>query len=131
MALTTQAAFDLLSTYVHLEDGGGALPVQVGADFWAQVGSRVDLHGGRLVGVTHQTGDWPTWEMHPAGDELIVLLSGAVDIVLQDRDGERVVELGTRATCIVPRGTWHRFIVGTPGNVLFITPGGGTQHRPV
>jgi mannose-6-phosphate isomerase-like protein (cupin superfamily) len=131
MAGTTQLAFELLSTYVHLADGGDAVSVAVDASFWAEIGSRIALHGGRLVGVTHQTGDWPTWERHPAGDELIVLLSGAVDIVLQDQEGERVVELRRGAASIVPRGVWHRFIVCTPGYVLFITPGSGTQHRPL
>ena len=131
MASTTQPAFDLLSTYVNLADGGDAVSVEVDDSFWAQIGSRVDLHGGRLVGVTHQTGDWPMWERHPAGDELLVLLSGAVDIVLQDQEGERVVELRGGAAYIVPRGVWHRFIVCTAGDVLFITPGSGTQHRPL
>ena len=131
MASTTQPAFALLSTYVHLADDGDAVSVEVDDSFWAKLGSRVDLHGGRLVGVTHQTGDWPTWERHPAGDELIVLLSGAVGIVLQHQEGERVVELRRGAAYIVPRGVWHRFIVHTAGDVLFITPGSGTQHRPL
>jgi len=131
MARTTQPAFDLLSTHVHLADGGDEVSVEVDASFWAKIGSRVALHGGRLVGVTHQTGDWPTWEGHPAGDELIVLFSGAVDIVLQDQEGERVVELRRGAAYIVPRGVWHRFIVSTPGDALCITPGSGTQHRPL
>jgi mannose-6-phosphate isomerase-like protein (cupin superfamily) len=131
MASTPQPAFEISSIYVHLADDGGAIPVQVDDSFWAKISSRVDLHGGRLVGVTHQAGDWPKWERHPSGDELLVLLSGAVDIVLQDQEGERIVELRRGAAYIVPRGVWHRFIVCTPGDVLFITPGSGTQHRPV
>jgi len=30
------------------------------------------------------TEDWDHWEMHPAGDELIVLLSGSIDFRLRN-----------------------------------------------
>ena len=32
--------------------------------------------------------------------------------------------------CVVPRGTWHRQIVHQPAELLAITYGKGTQHRP-
>jgi len=69
--------------------------------------------------------------MHPAGDELVYLLEGAVDMVLDEGDGERVVELRGRSAVLVPAGAWHRAIVHEPGDVLHITRGHGTQHRPV
>jgi hypothetical protein len=31
----------------------------------------------------------------------------------------------------VPRNTWHRALVKKPGKLMFITPGAGTEHRPV
>ena len=34
-------------------------------------------------------------------------------------------------TFIVPKGVWHRGIVKKPGQLMFITPGAGTEHRPV
>ncbi len=68
--------------------------------------------------------------MHPAGDELLVLLSGAIDVVLETDAGNRVVELTEGTSCLVPRGTWHRQI-RTPGRELAITYGKGTQHRPL
>jgi hypothetical protein len=128
-----QSAFDLIATYVHLADGPRAVPVEVGEDFWATIGSRADLEDGRLVAVFHfgSTGSWPHWEMHPAGDEVVCLLSGAIDLVLQADDGERVIPLRGRAACIVPRGVWHRGITHEPGDALFITRGAGTRHRPV
>src|SRR5262245_56734220 len=103
MASPTQPAFDLNSTYVQLEDGPGAVPVAAGDDFWQKSASRVDLHEGRPVCAFHSTDDWPTWEMHPAGDEMVYLLSGAIDLVLQEPDGERIIALRNRAACIVPR----------------------------
>jgi hypothetical protein len=31
----------------------------------------------------------------------------------------------------VPRGTWHTTKVHAPSSMLFITPGEGTQNRPL
>ena len=124
------AAFDLAGAYVHLEAGGGAVTEEVGADFWQTLATR-DYAGRRLVGVFHMTDDPPAWEMHPAGEEVLLLLSGAIGVVLQEADGERVVELRPRNACIVPRGVWHRQLVRMPSDLLAITPGAGTQHRPV
>ena len=83
------------------------------------------------MAVIHMSIDSNTWELHPAGDDLLYVLSGAIDVVLQEEGGERVVELRAGAACIVPRGTWHRQKVRTPGDMLFITPGEKTQHRPL
>jgi mannose-6-phosphate isomerase-like protein (cupin superfamily) len=69
--------------------------------------------------------------MHPLGDELLFLLSGAVDIVFDSGQGERIVELKENGACVVPRGTWHKQIVRVPGRELAVTYGRGTQHRPL
>ena len=127
---TVRPAFDLATTYVQLDDGPAAVPVEVDDEFWATIDRRPELQGGRLVGTFHNAEDWDMWEMHPAGDEVVCLLSGAVDVVLDEPDGERVVQLKAGQTCIVPRGVWHRAIVGEPGDALHITRGEGTQHRP-
>jgi len=121
--------FDLVDTYVQLSDGPTALAVEVDDDFWDKIESRPELHGGRLVGVFHNAADWSVWEMHPAGDEVVCLLSGVVDVVLDEDGGERVVPLGAGDTCIVPRGVWHTANVRTAGDTLHITRGAGTQHR--
>jgi len=123
-------AFDLATTYVQLDDGPRALAVEVDDEFWQTIDRRPELRGGRLVGMFHNAEDWDIWEMHPAGDEVVCLLSGAVDVILDEPDGERVVELEAGKTCIVPRGVWHRAIVREPGDTLHITRGEGTQHRP-
>jgi mannose-6-phosphate isomerase-like protein (cupin superfamily) len=123
-------AFDLATTYVQLDDGPRASAVEVDDEFWQTIDRRSELQGGRLVGRFHNAQDWDIWEMHPAGDEVVCLLSGAIDVVLDEPDGERVVELEAGRTFIVPRGVWHRAIVREPGNTLHITRGEGTQHRP-
>jgi mannose-6-phosphate isomerase-like protein (cupin superfamily) len=123
-------AFDLATTYVQLDDGPAASPVEVDDTFWESIDQRPELHGGRLVGTFHSAADWDVWEMHPAGDEVVCLLSGAIDVVLDEPEGERIVSLEAGQTCIVPRGIWHSAVVREPGDALHITRGEGTQHRP-
>jgi mannose-6-phosphate isomerase-like protein (cupin superfamily) len=124
--------FDLMSTYAQLRDDGSALVVEGGDAFWATLGSRPELHGGRLLGCTKQTSDWPHWEMHPAGDEILILISGAFDLQVERADGMvETIEMRAGKTCVVPKGLWHRGLAREPGNLVFITPGQGTQHRPV
>ena len=124
--------FDPLRTYVHLPDGPEATLVPVTDDFWQTMHKRTELHEGRLLTATRfqSAADWDHWERHPAGDEVVYLISGAMDFVLQEDDGERVVPLRAGAACVVPRGLWHRGIVREPSCALFLTRGKGTEHRP-
>jgi mannose-6-phosphate isomerase-like protein (cupin superfamily) len=76
--------------------------------------------------------DWPTWERHPAGDELVLLLSGEATLVLQTEHGEEAVTLREPGTYVIVRkGTWHTARTSTPTRMVFITPGEGTENRPV
>jgi uncharacterized cupin superfamily protein len=128
-------AFDLASTVVHLGAGSTATPVG-GADWspeWLDGYARrfeADGDEGRMVCVFPQAETWSTWERHPAGEELVVLLSGRVDII-QEIDGEHhTVELHAGEALVNPRGVWHTANVHEPGQGLFVTPGRGTEHRP-
>jgi mannose-6-phosphate isomerase-like protein (cupin superfamily) len=127
MADTT---FDLTDTYLHLDDGPAAHRVEVDERFWETIDQRPELTGGRLVTMMRYTGDWESWEMHPAGDEIVYALGGSIDLILDEGGEERVVELRGRAGCVVPSGVWHRAVVHAPGDVLHITRGEGTRHRP-
>ena len=79
-------AFDLSQTFVHLGLGTRAVPI---ADFeWSAAfmdryvaSTASDGNEGRLVCIVEQGATWDTWERHPAGEELVVLLSGRVDLV--------------------------------------------------
>jgi quercetin dioxygenase-like cupin family protein len=129
-------AFDLSRTFVHLSPGSKATPVPDFAwtpEFMAAYGERfaADAADGRLVCITPQNATWDTWERHPAGEEVVVLLSGRVDLI-QDVDGrEHVVALTPGLAMVNPINTWHRAVVHEPGLALFITPGDGTEHRPL
>src|SRR5687767_3009683 len=126
------AAFDLMSTYAQLRDDGTALVTEGGNAFWSTLDSRPELHGGRLLGATQQTKDWPHWEMHPAGDEILILMSGAFALQIERADGGiDTIEMRAGSTCVVPKGLWHRGLAREPGTLVFITPGAGTQHRAV
>jgi oxalate decarboxylase/phosphoglucose isomerase-like protein (cupin superfamily) len=68
--------------------------------------------------------------MHPNGDEIVCLLDGSMDFILEAKDGNRTVELSQSGSyVIVPKGTWHTAKVNRPSRMLFITAGEGTQHR--
>jgi len=128
--------FDLSRTFVHLGLGSSATPLP---DFtWTpgylddyEARFAADGEEGRLVCVSPQDATWDTWERHPAGDEVVVLLSGRIDVV-QELDGtERVLELRPGDAIVNPRDVWHTTKVHEPGRALFITPGAGTEHRPL
>jgi mannose-6-phosphate isomerase-like protein (cupin superfamily) len=124
-------SFDPLATFFHLPDGPDATPLPVTPDFWEKLAARRDLHGGRLVSTYRFTEDWSSWERHPAGDELVCQLSGAMDFVLDEGGRERTVALRGRAAVLVPRGVWHTARVLETSEALFVTRGEGTEHRPL
>ena len=70
-------------------------------------------------------------EMHPDGDELLGVLTGAVRVVLELPDGEETVELGSGQAVLVPKGVWHRVLIREPSQLFHITPGPGGEHRPL
>ncbi len=127
--------FDLDRTYVHLGLGASAETI---ADFrWddeyleqytaAHVG---DGDEGRIVMIGDTAATWTSWERHPAGDEVVILLSGRVSLV-QEIDGqEQRSELHGGQAIVNPAGVWHTCDVHEPGKALYITPGRGTEHRP-
>ena len=116
------------SKFVHLERDSASTPLKLDRDFWINL--RKDPPKGRLAGgvrLRRNTG----WEMHPDGDEFLILLSGRIDLVLDEGEQERTVNLRAGKAYIVPRGVWHRQLVREPSELLFFTPGPRTEHRPV
>ena len=129
-------AFDLTRTFVHLGRDSTATPLpdfEWSAEHVEAYRRRFASDGkeGRLVCVIAQDATWDGWERHPAGEEVVVLLSGRVDIV-QELDGtDHVVELRPGEAMVNPANVWHTARVHEPGSALFITPGDGTEHRPL
>ena len=124
---------DLTQTYVHLEPGPGVHVLDVDERFWQTIGDRTELQTGRLVMAGDTTADWDHWEMHPHGDELIMVVRGAVRIHLDAPDDPtptEPIELAAPQLVSMPAGTWHTMDVIEPARVVTITWGAGTQHRP-
>jgi len=125
------SAIDLSTTYVHLNGKDDAVAVPVTEAFWPELMSGERAYDGRLVTASRISQDMTHWEVHPAGGELLIAMSGSFEVVLDESGGERRVALDGGRAFIVPQGVWHRVDVREPGDVVFITPGEGTEHRPV
>lgn len=70
------------------------------------------------------------WEIHPQGDEFVLLLSGDTGFVLHDGTKEvgrvRIDQPGDYV--MVPKGHWHTTSPHAPTSMLFVTPGDGTVN---
>lgn len=86
---------------------------------------------GRLVALHSFDASWTSWEMHPAGDELVVCVAGEMTLIQQLPEGrEQRVRLGAGDYAVNPPGAWHTADVEGTAAALFVTAGLGTQHRP-
>ena len=129
--MTTKA---ILSTYLHVQDAGKIDSIPVSESFWDELaeGKHPQLDQGRLMCAFTFSEPWSTWERHPAGEELVMLLSGAATFVLDDSGQERAVSLSEPgAYVLVPQNVWHTAKTSVPTTMLFLTPGAGTEHRRV
>ncbi|MFN7176971.1 MAG: cupin domain-containing protein [Thermaurantiacus sp.] len=122
MALTK---VDLAGNVLHLADTAKATVVPMAADFW--VNMPPILGSGRMVARLQQDESWTSWEMHPRGDELIILLSGRIRFHCH---GCGDIEAGAGEAVLIPAGIWHTADVLEAGEILCITEGGDSQHRP-
>lgn len=133
---TENGPFDLMNTYVTLAPGGAARTVEGGDAFWMALGSRTKLPDdvadkeARLISAFVVDEDWESWEAHPVGEELVYVISGAIDLVLEMPGGENVVTLKAQTGYLVPRGVFHTANAREKSVVLHVTPGAGTQKRP-
>ena len=121
-------AFDLEQAFLSL-NSGGRVDVLAGEHFGARL-SKAPTDMAYLVGVYPVTADWPHWEMHPKGHEVLVFLEGRVEMTIEEDGERRTVEVGPGSTLVIPPGAWHTARVLEPGRMLAVTFGEGTQHRP-
>lgn len=84
----------------------------------------------QLVSCHSFSEDWSNWEIHPNGDEVVMLLSGKVTLVLGQDAGQRILTLDQPGSyAIVPANTWHTAKTAVASKMLFITPGEGTANK--
>lgn len=124
-------ATEFASNFVVLDQSFKADVVPVTPQLYERIDEEYkDFAGHLLLSSYTFTEDWPTWEVHPAGDEFVVLVSGDVDLVLAGGEGDDITRMNKRGTfVIVPRNTWHTARVHSPAVMMFITPGEGTENR--
>lgn len=124
---------DLSSTFVHLSNGGGAELVSLTPSFWrgASGGKIYDRLAGIFVFKSSKDLHSTMQEMHPEADELLYVVSGAIDVVLEEDDAERTIALDAGQAAIVPRGVWHRLLMRKRGKLLFVNSRTGMQSRTV
>lgn len=133
--VTTHTGFDLSRTYVHLGLGSRATPVpdfEWTPEFLARYAAEHGADGaeGRLVMIGSGDSSWTSWERHPAGEELVVVIAGRMTLV-QELDGvEHRLDLTEGQAAVNPRNVWHTADITESCRTLFITPGQGTEHRP-
>jgi quercetin dioxygenase-like cupin family protein len=120
---------------IHLGLGATAIaqPAFTGMDWYQAYGERHGTDGaeGRLVSFHRFTESWDSWEMHPAGDEVVICTEGAITLHQEFADGRTdsvTIQAGEYA--INPPGCWHTADVDSAAAALFITAGLGTEHRP-
>ncbi len=93
-----------------------------------------EFAGHELISCHEFAEDWRSWEMHPAGDEIVILLSGAVQFIWlgdeREDETQHLRELSEAGQfLVIPKGHWHTAKTKLHSRVLFITPGQGTQHK--
>lgn len=90
-----------------------------------------DFKGHQLIACYSFEDDWQSWECHPHGDEVVLLLSGTLTLILKTEQGEEHTTLSQPGQYVlVPKGVWHTAKTSS-SKVLFITPGEATEHQPL
>lgn len=128
-------ARDLHDSFVHLGLGATAVaqPAFTGMDWYADYISRHGEDGaeGRLVSLYRFAESWSSWERHPAGEELVLCISGHITLIQESASGEEArIALAPGQYAINPANVWHTADVDAQAQALFVTPGLGTEHRP-
>lgn len=123
-------AAPLSDTFVVLDAALRCTPVPVTPGLYRALDEDFSGFAGCALVAEHRfERDWDTWEIHPAGDELLYLLEGKATLHLLVDGEERRVEFDRPGSAlVVPRNTWHTAKVAGPCRILFVTPGEGTRN---
>lgn len=129
----TTPAENVLNTFLHVEPGNHLRELRVSDSFWQELseGHRPELNQGRLLSAFTFNGPWNTWERHPLGEELVMLLAGTCTLYLERDGNEQRFSLEKPGDFVlVPINTWHTATSDHEATLVFLTPGAGTDHKP-
>lgn len=109
-----------------------ALPT--GPELYPQLDSQFkQFHGCVLLSEYAFSENWACFEVHPVGDEVLYLLSGRCELLLEHQGQLQRILFDTPGQVqVIPKGCWHSadIIPGETCRILFYTPGAGSEHRP-
>ncbi|BFM10701.1 hypothetical protein R50072_08540 [Simiduia litorea] len=127
MKLSTQTLFDFAAVFTPKLD---VASVPTGPGMYEALDRNFDHFKGHLLVSCYDFSEpWGSWERHPAGDEIVILLSGRVEFVVRGQEGDESVWLGQAGGyLVIPQGVWHTAKTSEPSRLLFMTPGEGTEH---
>ena len=133
--MMNDAVFDLGRFPVHL--GRGAKVIKCSEcdgtmEWYQRYGESVAADGpdGRWVPIHTFREPWPTWEMHPKGEELVVCLQGTMTLNQEIGTEVHLVVLEAGQAIVNPPGVWHTADIEGEATAFFITAGMGTEVRP-
>ena len=115
--------------YILGPDGSGTNKA-VTPEFYQELDAQFDNFAGHvLIQRFSFEEDWPTWEVHPEGDEFVYLIEGDTEFLLRENGSDRVVRVDRPGSyVVVPKGVWHTARPKAPTTMLFVTPGEGTLN---
>ncbi|MCZ6855322.1 MAG: cupin domain-containing protein [Gammaproteobacteria bacterium] len=115
---------------IIMSPSGDATAKAITPRFFEELGEFGTFAGHLLISRFDFDEPWPTWEIHPHGDEFVYLLSGDVDFVLRTGEGDKTIHVDKPGSyVVVPKGTWHTARPHSPTTMLFVTPGEDTQNK--
>lgn len=131
--LSSKPPLHIESEFVVFDPRLEATALEVHSDFFKELDQRGDGFKGHLLMSSFAfDSDWETSEMHPMGDEVVVLLFGEATFILDIPNNKQQVTLTEPGSyVIVPRGVWHTAKTTVSTRMLFFTAGEGTQNRPL
>lgn len=120
-------------TFAVLKPDMSVQPVAVTPSLYSELNEQFfGFKSHALISLYEFSESWNSWERHPAGDEIVMLMSGRVTLVLRIDSAEEQVELTEAGSyVVVPRNIWHTVRVTASASMLFITPGEGTENQQV
>ncbi len=122
--------YNFENTRIIMGPSGNATAKTVTPRFYEELDEFGSFAGHLLISRFDFDEPWPTWEIHPHGDEFVYLLSGDVDFVLRTSEGDKTIRVNEPGSYVmVPTGTWHAARPNAPTAMLFVTPGEDTLNQ--
>jgi mannose-6-phosphate isomerase-like protein (cupin superfamily) len=123
---------NLEETYLLLGKLGKVFELDGGAKFWGRSEAELDEIGDDWLASEFEFDtDWQNWEMHPNGDEVVYIISGSADFILEGNGATKIIEIRGKGLIVIPKGIWHTAKALAPCRAMHITMGKGTLHRPL